>query len=103
MQALIDFDGWRKWKDFSQAPQANLSSGKQPSPSGKNALSPSGAKNVASGVNGTPVKGGGKKNLVLNTGQGAKKEKRLSSSGENGSSGSGSEGSGHGSTITAGA
>ncbi len=19
MQALIDFDGWRKWKDFSQA------------------------------------------------------------------------------------
>jgi osomolarity two-component system response regulator SSK1 len=20
MQALIDFDGWRKWKDFSQTP-----------------------------------------------------------------------------------
>ncbi|KAL8912223.1 MAG: hypothetical protein Q9171_002737 [Xanthocarpia ochracea] len=103
MQALIDFDGWRKWKDFSQTPQSNVSSGKQPSPSGKTALSPSSAKNVASGVNGTPVKGGGKKSLVLNTGQGAKKEMRLSSSGENGSSGSGSEGSGNGSTITAGA
>lgn len=22
MQALIDFDGWRKWKDFSQKTQA---------------------------------------------------------------------------------
>lgn len=22
MQALIDFDGWRKWKDFSQKVQA---------------------------------------------------------------------------------
>lgn len=23
MQALIDFDGWRKWKDFSQKTQAD--------------------------------------------------------------------------------
>jgi osomolarity two-component system, response regulator SSK1 len=23
MQALIDFDGWRKWKDFSQKTQPN--------------------------------------------------------------------------------
>lgn len=23
MQALIDFDGWRKWKDFSQKAQAD--------------------------------------------------------------------------------
>lgn len=23
MQALIDFDGWRKWKDFSQKAQEN--------------------------------------------------------------------------------
>jgi osomolarity two-component system response regulator SSK1 len=23
MQALIDFDGWRQWKDFSQAAEEN--------------------------------------------------------------------------------
>ncbi|KAI4274496.1 MAG: hypothetical protein LQ337_003886 [Flavoplaca oasis] len=104
MQALIDFDGWRKWKDFSQAPQSNAtsSSGKQPSPSGKNALSPSSAKESASGANGIPIKGG-KKNLMLNTGIAGKKEKRLGSVGDKTSSGSGSEGSGNGSTITAGA
>ncbi|KAL8853643.1 MAG: hypothetical protein Q9221_001454 [Calogaya cf. arnoldii] len=101
MQALIDFDGWRKWKDFSQTPQPNVTSGKQPSPSGKIALSPSGAKDPTGGANGTPIKGG-KKSLMLNTGQGGKKEKKPTSSGELASSGSGSEGSGNGSTITAG-
>lgn len=101
MQALIDFDGWRKWKDFSQAPQTNVASGKQPSPSGKTALSPTSVKDSASGANGTPIKGG-KKNLMLNTGLGGKKDKRLSPGGEMVSSGSGSEGSGNGSTITAG-
>ncbi|CAO1596887.1 Two-component response regulator SSK1p [Xanthoria calcicola] len=101
MQALIDFDGWRKWKDFSQAPQTNVASGKQPSPSGKTALSPTSAKDSAGGANGTPIKGG-KKSLMLNTGLGGKKDKRLSPAGETVSSGSGSEGSGNGSTITAG-
>ena len=24
MQALIDFDGWRKWKDFSQVQQVSI-------------------------------------------------------------------------------
>ena len=101
MQALIDFDGWRKWKDFSQTPQPNAtsSSGKQPSPSGKNALSPSSAKESAGGPNETPIKGG-KKNLMLNTGIAGK---RLGSLGDKMSSGSGSDGSGNGSTITAGA
>jgi osomolarity two-component system, response regulator SSK1 len=28
MQALIDFDGWRKWKDFSQEAQENEASKK---------------------------------------------------------------------------
>ncbi|KAL8865481.1 MAG: hypothetical protein Q9198_009302 [Flavoplaca austrocitrina] len=104
MQALIDFDGWRKWKDFSQAPQPNAisASGRQPSPSGKNALSPSSAKESAGGPNGTPIKGG-KKNLMLNTGVAGKKEKRLGSVGDKTSSGSASDGSGNGSTITAGA
>lgn len=27
MQALIDFDGWRKWKDFSQQTQPSAASG----------------------------------------------------------------------------
>ncbi|KAL8780722.1 MAG: hypothetical protein Q9213_006335 [Squamulea squamosa] len=103
MQALIDFDGWRKWKDFSQAPQPSATLGKQPSPSGKTALSPSSAKDAAGGANGTPIKGGGKKSLILNTGQGGKKDKKLNFSGEVGSSGSGSEGSGNGSAIVAGA
>ena len=28
MQALIDFDGWRKWKDFSQQPDKSAESEK---------------------------------------------------------------------------
>lgn len=28
MQALIDFDGWRKWKDFSQQAQGEEASKK---------------------------------------------------------------------------
>ena len=32
MQALIDFDGWRKWKDFSQNSPDNESSKKVPAP-----------------------------------------------------------------------
>ena len=29
MQALIDFDGWRKWKDFSQAKAADADAAKE--------------------------------------------------------------------------
>lgn len=32
MQALIDFDGWRKWKDFSQNNAENESIKKVPAP-----------------------------------------------------------------------
>ncbi|KAI4172341.1 MAG: hypothetical protein LQ343_003600 [Gyalolechia ehrenbergii] len=100
MQALIDFDGWRKWKDFSQAPQPSAA-GKQPSPSAKNASG-----TAIGGANGA-VNGERKKSLgMLQTGAGGKKEKRLSVGTEGGvgsTSGSGSEGSGNGSTITAGA
>lgn len=34
MQALIDFDGWRKWKDFS-AQEVQPSSGKADAPTKK--------------------------------------------------------------------
>ena len=67
MQALIDFDGWRKWKDFSQAPKNDTTGnnnnkqpspaakglGKVPSPSGKN-----GGKEIAVGGGGGGVGGG---------------------------------------------
>ncbi|KAI9832171.1 MAG: hypothetical protein M1819_004522 [Sarea resinae] len=33
MQALIDFDGWRKWKDFSEAAAADAARSKSQSPS----------------------------------------------------------------------
>ncbi|KAL8939189.1 MAG: hypothetical protein Q9211_002855 [Gyalolechia sp. 1 TL-2023] len=99
MQALIDFDGWRKWKDFSQAPQPSAP-GKQPSPSAK---TPNG---TAIGVANGAVKGERKNSLgSLPTGTAGKKEKRPSVGTEGGvgsTSGSGSEGSGNGSTITAG-
>lgn len=40
MQALIDFDGWRKWKDFDVAPSATPVK-KSPAPVKKGAVSPS--------------------------------------------------------------
>ena len=40
MQALIDFDGWRKWKDFDAAPSATPVK-KSPVPTKKGAVSPS--------------------------------------------------------------
>lgn len=36
MQALIDFDGWRKWKDFS-AQEGQPANGKADAPPKKNA------------------------------------------------------------------
>jgi osomolarity two-component system response regulator SSK1 len=37
MQALIDFDGWRKWKDFSATEEAQLASSEAPSKKGSGA------------------------------------------------------------------
>ena len=40
MQALIDFDGWRKWKDFSQQDKDEASkTAKVPGKSGTSAMS----------------------------------------------------------------
>ncbi|KAL8650337.1 MAG: hypothetical protein Q9210_003878 [Variospora velana] len=106
MQALIDFDGWRKWKDFSQAPAQSAALGaKQSSPSGiKNAAN--GAA-IGGGANGAVKSGERKKSLgLLTTGAPGKKERRLGSDAKEGvgsTSGSGSEGSGNGIVVAAGA
>jgi hypothetical protein len=42
MQALIDFDGWRKWKDFDVSPSVTPVK-KSPTPAKKSAVSPSAA------------------------------------------------------------
>ncbi|KAL8948343.1 MAG: hypothetical protein Q9222_005464 [Ikaeria aurantiellina] len=124
MQALIDFDGWRKWKDFSQTTtqQANtttatnkVSPSSNPKNENKTSLSPKDAAGGGNGMNGN-LKGERKKSLsLLTTGGGAggaggagkkekEKEKRLLGGGDvgNNTSGSGSEGSGNGSGVTAG-
>ena len=36
MQALIDFDGWRKWKDFSQKSEEDEASNKATAAATKN-------------------------------------------------------------------
>ena len=63
MQALIDFDGWRKWKDFSS--QSNQSKPSTPLPgnmgkSPKSSSSAAGA-GLANGKVVVPASGGGKK------------------------------------------
>ncbi len=57
MQALIDFDGWRKWKDFSQATPALADNGKKTAGSGgaKNGVYKSPKANLNSKVTG-PVR-----------------------------------------------
>lgn len=53
MQALIDFDGWRRWKDFSSAPDAsNEKAAPKPQPPALNPTSPATAVPPSSNVNG---------------------------------------------------
>lgn len=105
MQALIDFDGWRKWKDFSQTPASLPTTVKQPSPKGNKSPTNAGPAIAANGA----VKGEKKQrqNLgLLKTGVPAKMDKRLTGETELGvgsTSGSGSEGSGNGSVAAVGA
>jgi osomolarity two-component system response regulator SSK1 len=47
MQALIDFDGWRKWKDFSQS-TTNSAHDSEKEGKGKSALEKKKKKNRAS-------------------------------------------------------
>lgn len=61
MQALIDFDGWRKWKDFSNdsdttaTSKLSVSTSNLPSRKGKTAASPTVA-TTPNSANGTPSK-----------------------------------------------
>ncbi|KAL8761514.1 MAG: hypothetical protein Q9184_002362 [Pyrenodesmia sp. 2 TL-2023] len=105
MQALIDFDGWRKWKDFSQTPASQATPIKQPSPKGNK--SPTNGAGMAIAANGAVTGEKKKQNLgLLATGAAGKKDKRLSGETEVGTgntSGSGSEGSGNSSVAAVGA
>ena len=49
MQALIDFDGWRKWKDFSQTKPANA---EKKALGANNIKSPSNNKSPKAALNG---------------------------------------------------
>lgn len=68
MQALIDFDGWRKWKDFSQQTQ--------PAAPGK-ATSIHAHKGSFAGVS---KGGGGGANTAAKLALGSRRDKRLSTS-----------------------
>jgi len=60
MQALIDFDGWRKWKDFADKSENNDSTSKlsvsyhsiAPSKKTSTGISPTLAANLPDGTNG---------------------------------------------------
>ncbi|KAL8640686.1 MAG: hypothetical protein Q9228_002428, partial [Teloschistes exilis] len=72
MQALIDFDGWRKWKDFSAATNANNNSNgnnnnNKTAPANKESEAAGAGAGAGAGVgmNGAPKVAGGKKSLAL--------------------------------------
>ncbi|KAL9602807.1 MAG: hypothetical protein Q9179_002433 [Wetmoreana sp. 5 TL-2023] len=94
MQALIDFDGWRKWKDFSQTqPNTSNNNNNKTSPSSLDKNAKAGANKDSGGVgaNGAVVKGERRKSLaLLNTGGG--KKGSSGTAGSTSGSGSGSEG-----------
>lgn len=69
MQALIDFDGWRKWKDFSQQTQ--------PSAPGKGISNHSHKGSVAGASKGGGVGGA---NTGVKLGLASRRDKRLSAS-----------------------
>lgn len=69
MQALIDFDGWRKWKDFSQQTQ--------PSAPGKGMINHAHKGSVAGASKGGGVGG---TNTGTKLGIASRRDKRLSAS-----------------------
>ena len=85
MQALIDFDGWRKWKDFSQTKAAEKAAGQN-----------TGTGKSPKAMNGKVQAGGGKKEkekmtLALVKENKASSEDTGTSTDTNGDSGSGNE------------
>ena len=89
MQALIDFDGWRKWKDFSQQTQASSSVGKVVGSLGHKGSSTSTAAHKG-GPGGAIASG----KLAMAAG-GTRRDKRLSSN----PAGTGTIGAGGGSEV----
>ena len=91
MQALIDFDGWRKWKDFSQTKPAEAD---KKAIGGNNTKSPINNKTPKAALNGkaqsTP-----KRDRMTSLGPGAKEKSGSDETGtdtlSNGDSGSGNE------------
>lgn len=85
MQALIDFDGWRKWKDFSQTKPADTD---KKAIGGNNNKSPKGALNGK--AQSTPKRG-----RMTSLGVGGKEHTGSDGTGtdtlSNGDSGSGNE------------
>ena len=89
MQALIDFDGWRKWKDFSQTKDAD-----KKAIGGNNTKSPINNKSPKAALNGkaqsTP-----KRDRMTSLGVGGKDKPGSDGTGtdtlSNGDSGSGNE------------
>ena len=91
MQALIDFDGWRKWKDFSQTKPADTDKkavGANSNKSSNNTKAPKAAPNGK--VHSAP-----KKDRLSNLGLDSKEESGSDGAGSdrllNGDSGSGNE------------
>ena len=76
MQALIDFDGWRKWKDFSQTKSADADK----KGSGANNKAPNNNKSPKAALNGKA--------------QSTPKRDRMTSLGVSGKENTGSDGTG---------
>ena len=91
MQALIDFDGWRKWKDFSQTKPADADKKAIGANSNK---SPNNNKAPKAALNGK-VQSAPKKDRLSNLGLDIKEESGSDGTGRdrlsNGDSGSGNE------------
>ena len=60
MQALIDFDGWRKWKDFSQTPSITPNAKTTPSKPLPDRTAPTTTTTVAVAATSTTANGGGR-------------------------------------------
>lgn len=88
MQALIDFDGWRKWKDFSQQTQTSSSVGKV---AGSHVYKGSASAAANKGGPGGAMASG----KLANAAGGSRRDKRLSSS----TAGTGTLGAGGGNDV----
>ncbi|KAI9762402.1 MAG: ssk1 response regulator receiver [Chaenotheca gracillima] len=90
MQALIDFDGWRKWKDFSQRRDENSTASPMNGGAGKAGANASGKKGGANSGSAAQKEKGGSRNSSM--GVGSASTPSSSSTGGTTGTGSGVEG-----------